>query len=152
MPTRTHHEQHFLTINTAACDRRISKCTSLMRPHSLRCLRRKTTLQVFLPYWLMQNLLLSEGARVELRSLLQPPAGSFVRFKPHNDSFLGVAARQVTKRSDDVLMLKQTKIMATNKALMWPPCVQSQGNRCCGSVSYLHFSKPDRNSKLCLQK
>ncbi|CAB1102416.1 unnamed protein product [Ectocarpus sp. CCAP 1310/34] len=51
-------------------------------------------IQVFLPYWLMQNLLLSEGGRVELRSILRPPAGSFVRFKPHDESFLGVAAKQ----------------------------------------------------------
>ncbi|CAM9690364.1 unnamed protein product, partial [Ectocarpus sp. 8 AP-2014] len=49
--------------------------------------------QVFLPYWLMQNLLLSEGGRVELRSILRPPAGSFVRFKPHDEAFLGVAAK-----------------------------------------------------------
>ncbi|CAM9830864.1 unnamed protein product [Ectocarpus sp. 12 AP-2014] len=53
--------------------------------------------QVFLPYWLMQNLLLSEGGRVELRSILRPPAGSFVRFKPHDESFLGVAAEQGPK-------------------------------------------------------
>ncbi|CAM9122555.1 unnamed protein product, partial [Scytosiphon promiscuus] len=53
--------------------------------------------QVFLPYWLMQNLLLSEGARVELRSLIRPPSGSFVRFKPHDQMFLAVAARQGPK-------------------------------------------------------
>ncbi|CAM9253924.1 unnamed protein product [Ectocarpus sp. 4 AP-2014] len=53
--------------------------------------------QVFLPYWLMQNLLLSEGGRVELRSILRPPAGSFVRFKPHDESFLGAAAKQGPK-------------------------------------------------------
>ena len=51
--------------------------------------------QVFLPYWMMQSLLLVEGARVELRSLARPPAGSFVRFKPHDDTFLDLAAQQV---------------------------------------------------------
>lgn len=43
----------------------------------------------------MQNLLLSEGCQVELRSILHPPAGSFVRFRPHDDTFLNVAAQQV---------------------------------------------------------
>lgn len=32
---------------------------------------------------------------MELRSILRPPAGSFVRFKPHDEAFLGVAAKQV---------------------------------------------------------
>ncbi len=54
------------------------------------------TFQVFLPYWLMQSLLLAEGERVELRSIQRPPAGCFVRFKPHDDAFLGLAARQVS--------------------------------------------------------
>lgn len=56
----------------------------------------------------MQNLLLAEGTRIELRSLLRPPAGSFVRFKPHNDSFLDVAARQVTKQPDEALVRRRT--------------------------------------------
>eukprot|EP00752_Nemacystus_decipiens_P013349 g11819.t1 len=50
--------------------------------------------EVFLPYWMMQSLLLVEGARVELRSILRPPAATFVRFKPHDDTFLDLAARQ----------------------------------------------------------
>ncbi|CAM9728998.1 unnamed protein product [Pylaiella littoralis] len=53
--------------------------------------------QVYLPYWLMQNLLLVEGARVELRSIRRPPTGSFVRLKPHDNTFLDVAARQGPK-------------------------------------------------------
>lgn len=32
---------------------------------------------------------------MELRSILRPPAGSFVRFKPHDEVFLDVAAKQV---------------------------------------------------------
>lgn len=49
---------------------------------------------------MMQSLLLVEGARVELRSILRPPAGSFVRFKPHDDTFLDLAARQVLYREE----------------------------------------------------
>lgn len=63
-------------------------------------------LQVFLPYWMMQNLLLSEGDEVELRSILRPPAGSFVRFRPHDEAFFDVAAQQVLHRHERCLEMK----------------------------------------------
>ncbi|CAN0508864.1 unnamed protein product, partial [Ectocarpus sp. 8 AP-2014] len=82
--------------------------------------------QVFLPYWLMQNLLLSEGGRVELRSILRPPAGSFVRFKPHDEAFLGVAAKQGPKalmelalRRYSVLSEGATILVQVSHLLTW---------------------------------
>lgn len=52
--------------------------------------------QVFMPYWMMQKLLLTEGERVELRSIGRPPPGSFVRFRPQDDEFLVLAAQHVS--------------------------------------------------------
>ena len=51
----------------------------------------------YIPFWMMQNLLLSEGGQVELRSILHPPPGSFVRFRPHDDTFLNMATQQVLR-------------------------------------------------------
>lgn len=47
----------------------------------------------------MRNLLVSEGDSIQLRSILRPPAGSFVRFRPHDHHFMEVAARQVCELS-----------------------------------------------------
>jgi ubiquitin fusion degradation protein 1 len=50
--------------------------------------------QVYLPFWLMQNLLLREGGKLQLHTLKPPPAASFVRFQPLCSDFLTVAALQ----------------------------------------------------------
>jgi ubiquitin fusion degradation protein 1 len=50
--------------------------------------------QAYLPFWLMQNLLLREGGKLQLHTLKPPPAATFVRFQPLCSDFLTVAALQ----------------------------------------------------------
>jgi ubiquitin fusion degradation protein 1 len=45
---------------------------------------------VYLPYWMMQNLLLQEGDIVVLRSATLPK-GSFVKLQPHSTDFLDIS-------------------------------------------------------------
>jgi ubiquitin fusion degradation protein 1 len=45
---------------------------------------------VYLPYWMMQNLLLQEGDLVVLRSATLPK-GSFVKLQPHSTDFLDIS-------------------------------------------------------------
>lgn len=85
----------------------------------------------------MQNLQLPEGGQVELRSILRPPAGSFVRFRPHDDTFLEVAARQVKKKAtptppppkkNNALTRARTEtVVACITQIVWLP--QSQSSR-----------------------
>ncbi|KAK1944306.1 Ubiquitin fusion degradation protein 1 [Phytophthora citrophthora] len=48
--------------------------------------------QVFLPYWLMQNLGVSEGGAVVMTSVINLPRGIYCRFQPETMSFLDLAA------------------------------------------------------------
>ena len=45
---------------------------------------------VYLPYWMMQNLLLSEGDVVTLRSA-SLPKGTYVKLQPHSSDFLDIS-------------------------------------------------------------
>ena len=45
--------------------------------------------KVFVPHWVMSNLLLQEGEMVTLRSV-QLPKGTFVKFRPHSKDFLEI--------------------------------------------------------------
>jgi ubiquitin fusion degradation protein 1 len=44
----------------------------------------------YMPFWMMQNLLLEEGALVNIRST-SLPRGKFVKFQPHTKNFLDIA-------------------------------------------------------------
>lgn len=44
----------------------------------------------YMPFWMMQNLLLEEGAFVNIRST-SLPRGKFVKFQPHTKNFLDIA-------------------------------------------------------------
>lgn len=48
--------------------------------------------QVFLPYWLMQNLHVLEGGSVMVTSEIKLPRGIYCRFQPETMSFLDLAA------------------------------------------------------------
>ncbi|EEY62623.1 ubiquitin fusion degradation protein, putative [Phytophthora infestans T30-4] len=48
--------------------------------------------QVFLPYWLMQNLRVPEGDWVVVTSVVNLPRGIYCRFQPESTSFLDLAA------------------------------------------------------------
>ncbi|KAG2814802.1 hypothetical protein PC116_g18307 [Phytophthora cactorum] len=48
--------------------------------------------QVFLPYWLMQNLGVAEGGTVEVTSVVNLPRGVYCRLQPEAMSFLDLAA------------------------------------------------------------
>eukprot|EP00644_Phytophthora_capsici_P012031 jgi/Phyca11/106325/e_gw1.12.208.1 len=48
--------------------------------------------QVFLPYWLMQNLGVPEGGSVVVASVTNPPRAIYCRFQPETMSFLDLAA------------------------------------------------------------
>eukprot|EP00741_Cyanophora_paradoxa_P024025 tig00021720_g23200.t1 len=45
---------------------------------------------VYLPYWMMQNLLLEEGAIINIKSATLPK-GTFVKFQPQTKDFLDIA-------------------------------------------------------------
>jgi ubiquitin fusion degradation protein 1 len=44
----------------------------------------------YMPFWMMQNLLLEEGAFVHIRST-SLPRGTFVKFQPHTSNFLDIS-------------------------------------------------------------
>ncbi|TMW65480.1 hypothetical protein Poli38472_008122 [Pythium oligandrum] len=48
--------------------------------------------QVFIPYWMMQNLYISEGQDVLLTSVLSLPRGIYCRLQPEDSAFLTIAA------------------------------------------------------------
>ena len=46
--------------------------------------------KVYVPHWMMGNLLLQEGEMVTLKSV-QLPKGRFVKFRPHSKDFLEIS-------------------------------------------------------------
>jgi hypothetical protein len=48
--------------------------------------------QVYLPYWLMQSLHISEGGSVVVTSIVNLPRGIYCRLQPESSSFLELAA------------------------------------------------------------
>ncbi|KAG2974922.1 hypothetical protein PC118_g14253 [Phytophthora cactorum] len=57
--------------------------------------------QVFLPYWLMQNLGVAEGGTVEVTSVVNLPRGVYCRLQPEAMSFLDLAAEIGPKHCED---------------------------------------------------
>jgi ubiquitin fusion degradation protein 1 len=66
---------------------------------------------VYMPYWMMQNLLLTEGDVVTLRSAALPK-GRFVKLRPHSKEFLDIsnprAVLEMTLRSFSCLTVGDT--------------------------------------------
>jgi ubiquitin fusion degradation protein 1 len=66
---------------------------------------------VYMPYWMMQNLLLTEGDIVTLRSAALPK-GRFVKLRPHSKEFLDIsnprAVLEMTLRSFSCLTVGDT--------------------------------------------
>lgn len=44
----------------------------------------------YMPFWVMQNLLIEEGAFVDIKNV-QLPKGNFVKFRPHSKDFLDIS-------------------------------------------------------------
>jgi ubiquitin fusion degradation protein 1 len=48
---------------------------------------------MFAPYWMMQNLLVDEGALISVESAVSIPGGIYCQFQPHAFEFLDIAAQ-----------------------------------------------------------
>lgn len=46
----------------------------------------------YIPYWMMQRLLIGEGASVVVASIVDVPRGTYCRLQPESASFLSLAA------------------------------------------------------------
>eukprot|EP00232_Nephroselmis_pyriformis_P014178 CAMPEP_0182884826 /NCGR_PEP_ID=MMETSP0034_2-20130328/19236_1 /TAXON_ID=156128 /ORGANISM="Nephroselmis pyriformis, Strain CCMP717" /LENGTH=260 /DNA_ID=CAMNT_0025018057 /DNA_START=207 /DNA_END=985 /DNA_ORIENTATION=+ len=72
---------------------------------------------IYMPYWMMQNLLLSEGDIIRVKSV-SLPKGSFVKLQPHTKDFLDIsnpkAVLETTLRNFTCLSVGDTILVAYN--------------------------------------
>eukprot|EP00271_Cylindrocystis_brebissonii_P004162 TRINITY_DN15710_c0_g1_i2.p1 TRINITY_DN15710_c0_g1~~TRINITY_DN15710_c0_g1_i2.p1 ORF type:complete len:393 (-),score=117.32 TRINITY_DN15710_c0_g1_i2:406-1584(-) len=87
---------------------------------------------VYMPYWMMQNLLLQEGALVTLKSATLPK-GSYVKLQPHTKDFLDIsnpkAVLETTLRNFSCLTVGDNIMVAYNNKKYYIDIVEAKPAR-----------------------